>query len=367
MIAVIADDLSGATELAGIAARLGLRSEVHTVFDPRSDAEVIAVDTGTRSRSATEAARITGEVAAAVGAAHPEWFYKKTDSVLRGHVLAEVEAVRRVTGHRRVLYLPANPSRQRTIRGGIYCIAGVPLDQSSFSQDPEHPRRSAVVSVLLGLGPEISWWQVPDVALAGDLATCARNVPPDTLTAGAADFFEALLKARCVGREPACGSLHPAGRTLLVCGSAAAWDQGRAQECQRRGMEVVVMPEQLFSGIHDGPALAKWSHDATGLLARGSDLMIAIGRPATRVSPLAPGALVRRLAETAALLCSTQPVARILLEGGATAAAFLDRAGWTRLRAVPAAVPGVGVLEPGRGPLLLVKPGSYSWPDTVWV
>ena len=41
MIAVIADDLSGAAELAGAAAKFGLRAEVHTVFNARTDADFV--------------------------------------------------------------------------------------------------------------------------------------------------------------------------------------------------------------------------------------------------------------------------------------------------------------------------------------
>ena len=44
MIVVIADDFSGAAELAGLAASRGWNAEVQTSFDANSDAEVIAFD-----------------------------------------------------------------------------------------------------------------------------------------------------------------------------------------------------------------------------------------------------------------------------------------------------------------------------------
>ena len=48
MILVVADDLSGAAELAGIAFAHGLTAEVQTELQPRTDAQVICLDTDTR-------------------------------------------------------------------------------------------------------------------------------------------------------------------------------------------------------------------------------------------------------------------------------------------------------------------------------
>src|SRR5688572_7906414 len=63
MIAVIADDLSGAAELAGVACRHGLSAEVQTVFSRFSNADVICVDTDSRSLSSAKAAEKVAVVA----------------------------------------------------------------------------------------------------------------------------------------------------------------------------------------------------------------------------------------------------------------------------------------------------------------
>jgi uncharacterized protein YgbK (DUF1537 family) len=141
-IIVIADDLSGAAELAGIAFAGGLSAEVQRRFDPSSDAQVIAVDTDSRSLSSVDAAQRASEVAEQVAAASPAWVFKKVDSVLRGNVRAEIEAILSATGQARAVLVPANPTRGRTIVGGRYFVNGVPLDQTAFANDPEHPRQS---------------------------------------------------------------------------------------------------------------------------------------------------------------------------------------------------------------------------------
>jgi uncharacterized protein YgbK (DUF1537 family) len=69
----------------------------------------------------------------------------------------------------------------------------------------------------------------------------------------------------------------------------------------------------------------------------------------------------------AIVLASTQPD-YLLLEGGATARAILDRLGWRRLRVSAHIGPGFGALAPEApaSPLIVIKPGSYDWPAEIW-
>jgi uncharacterized protein YgbK (DUF1537 family) len=117
-IVVIADDLSGAAELAGIAFARGYSAEVQRQFDATSDADLIAIDTDSRSLPPDAAAQRVEQITQAVVAARPAWIYKKVDSVLRGNVRAETEAVLRVLQTSLAILVPANPSRGRTIVGG---------------------------------------------------------------------------------------------------------------------------------------------------------------------------------------------------------------------------------------------------------
>ncbi|MBI3416177.1 MAG: hypothetical protein HY043_12840 [Verrucomicrobia bacterium] len=377
MIAVIADDLSGAAELAGAAAKFGLRAEVHTVFNARADAELVAVDTDTRSLPAPEAARRVAEITRAIHAVQPTWIYKKTDSVLRGHVRKEIEAILSVTGQTRALLIPANPSKQRIIRGGVYFVNGTPLAETSFARDPEHPRRSSRVAELLALNSVEKTCVVPDATCAADLASHAQDVDATTLTAGGVDFFQALLRTKLAAaahddrfaQAARVESTHQFGakpHTLFVCGSAAAWDNGCAEECRAHQVPIVVMPEELFAGSGNLSAIRDW-HDAVAkALHAHSGVMLAVGRGSHTRSPAVPRELLARLIDATVHALASQTVERIFLEGGATAAALLQRMNWTRLDALATGLIGVAVLRPANGPLLFIKPGSYPWPTEVW-
>jgi len=334
MIAIIADDFSGAAELAGIAAARGFKAEVQTQFDPNSQAEVIAVDTDTRLRSETQARRIVGEVTRRILASQPAWIYKKTDSVLRGHIRAEIEAILDVTGQHDCLLIPANPSKGRVVHIGRYFVNGVPLHETVFAHDPDFPRHSAVVKELLGESDRI---RVPDVLTTQDLP---ESHDASTLAAGAADFFASLLALS--GHERTHVEPQTEKATLLLCGSLAAWDSGRADEMQKRGFLVQTIDRPLSPLI--------WQQTRK--------LMLAIGHP-----PNADTAtLTEKLIAAALPLVTDRSDLRIALEGGATAIAFIRRMGWTRFEVIPEGLTGIGTLRPPGGPILCVKPGSYPWP-----
>lgn len=343
-IVVIADDLSGAAELAGIAFARGCSAEVQREFDASSDAEVIAVDTDTRHLPPDAAAARVEQLAQAVLAARPAWIYKKIDSVLRGNVRTETEAVLRAMATPLAILVPANPSRGRTTISGRLLIDGVPVDQTAFRHDPEHPRTTSVVGELLGSTSKIF---APDIGDATILAQLAQRTLVTTLAAGAADYFAALLDARRAGQGNAREAAGAAiGRpTLLVCGSQAAW-QTRQQECQQAGIPIVASSDLLVT-----MAVAELANRGVLVIALDSRSQLA------------------RLAAWVAALMEATPVATILAEGGATAAAIAEQLGWKRFRVVQTAPAGVGVLQPldcSGAPVFLIKPGSYAWPDEIW-
>jgi len=358
MIVVIADDLSGAAELAGAARVRGLTAELQTAFSPGVGAEVICLDSGTRALSPAEAERRAGEVIRAVASARPSWIYLKFDSVLRGHAVLELRTVMATSGLRSALFVPANPSRRRVIRGGEYFVDGQPLHETTFAQDPEYPRSSARVADLLGSKP--GGISIPDAQSPTDLARLAAAADVGTLLAGAGEFFEALLDHRtprlpdeAPGPADATGASELGeGVTLLTCGSFTSWPE-RWRRAHERGVPIFELPEE-----------PRWVVQA---LERHHVALLGIGDQRVH-QRMAPSELVESLAECVAGVLHHGHIDRLLLEGGATAAAVMRCLGWTRLRACRPPGPGVGAFTPYTPPRsrLFIKPGSYSWPEDLW-
>src|SRR5262245_26364208 len=86
MIGVIADDLTGAAELAAVGFRHGLKSEILIDGKPSGAPNLCCLDTDSRSCPLAEAAQRAADAARTLTNAGAKWIYKKTDSVLRGNV-----------------------------------------------------------------------------------------------------------------------------------------------------------------------------------------------------------------------------------------------------------------------------------------
>ena len=360
MVLVIADDLSGAAELAGIAFAHGLTAEVQTEFQPRAEAQVICLDTNTRRLSADEAAAVLHKLAKHVRTARPEFIFKKTDSALRGHIATELGVLMEATARVRTVFVPANPSRGRVILGGEYFIGDTPLHETDFAHDPQHPATTSNVAERLGHDPAIV---TPDAAKPEDVRVAAESCDDLVLPAGAGDFFGALLEAHGHAAQPV-EFTTATGPSLFVCGSLAAWASGRGGQCDVHGVPVCAMPVELLGQSEHPAALHEWVQATCAALAEHGAAMLAIGRvKAVDHAPL----LEARLAQAMTMVLAQMEVDRLLLEGGATASAALARLKWQRLRTVDLAAPDLpGLRAADDTPRVFMKPGSYDWPDSVW-
>ena len=208
MIGVIADDLTGAAEIGAIGWRYGLRAEVILNRQVGGEANLVCVDTDSRSCAPAEAARRAEAAARLLACAGARWIYKKVDSVLRGEVTREVEAAARKLGFGLALVVPANPSFGRVIRDGCYYIRDRPIHETEFAFDPEHPRLSCDVRDLVKPAKTLpihvcrsrdtlpsSGIVIGEAETAMDLRRWAGKRSPELLPAGGAEFFAAIYQA----------------------------------------------------------------------------------------------------------------------------------------------------------------------------
>ena len=83
MIIVLADDFSGAAELAGIGFRYGLNVQIQLEFLENTEADILIIDTNTRSESKDAAIEKTIQFIKNIQQSkEPLDFFKKVDSVM---------------------------------------------------------------------------------------------------------------------------------------------------------------------------------------------------------------------------------------------------------------------------------------------
>ena len=153
-VLVLADDLTGALEVGALFAGRGLPALVtmETRLDPECFEETVLVhviDTETRHLAPDEAFRIVHTIARAACAQGFHYIYKKTDSTLRGNIASELSAIAAAFPGSPVVYAPAYPQLGRTVINGKLYVNGVPVSETSYSDDKLNPVLESHIPTLL--------------------------------------------------------------------------------------------------------------------------------------------------------------------------------------------------------------------------
>jgi uncharacterized protein YgbK (DUF1537 family) len=380
MITILADDITGAAEIAGVCLRCGLSVlfGVNKIPQGTADARVIATDS--RSMSAQEARLLHRELAEAIGPISAGNVFKKTDSVLRGHVVAELDEWLDALGFEEALLQPSNPQTGRCIVDGCYTIDGLGLHETDFSRDSDFPAWTSSVEGLLmerngnrtsrkihtgSYMPLRKGIHIPDCTTVAELRKSVIR-QENILHAGSAAFF-ALWLEELHDRiaKPSTILLNPLqGRFLMVCGSKHSRSEHYLATSKKKGLAVAEFPEELLREHITEEHLIEWADNQAEFWGRTGQMIVTQGHRKVAF----PGhalALRNRLAEVVVRMLEQCAVGELLLEGGATAFALLEKNGWTTLTPVLEFAPGIVRMAVAGKPnlFLTLKPGSYPWPS----
>lgn len=353
-IAVIADDFTGAAELAGISLRYGLSVSVHLDNNINDAADVTIVSTDSRSMQKGAAIYCTADTVEAVLKHQPSLLYKKIDSVLRGYVIDEVKVQMELSKKSKVLILPANPALQRVISKGEYFINGKRITETGFANDPEFPVNSSIVTKILQdehiqVLQHDDWLPVDGIVVGeaesvADVDAWARSIDGSWMLAGAGDFYTALLQ-RDHALKPQ-KKLELQSPHLYVCGTAF-----NERKEYIKGLSCTsYLPEIVTEA---------WLEETGSIIKKQKRAVIAIDE--TRESAVE---LRTKMAKAVREIVVRESIKEMFIEGGSTAAAVLEELGIIKLIPVNELSRGV-VRMKARELFITVKPGSYRLPEEI--
>jgi uncharacterized protein YgbK (DUF1537 family) len=327
MITVLADDLSGAAEVAGVFldrdAPVSLR--LNTFGRPAEPGVVIA-DLNTRSLTPREAAQAVRSALADVPA--HACVLKKIDSLLRGNIAAEVEVLAE--------------------RGPVVVAAALP----TLGRVPSrHSVAELFPEALMATGRIRICDAVTDADL--DDVVSAANLIPGAQLVGTSALAAAVARTLPAGHPPEAQP-RPSNYVLTVVGTAEPTATSQVEALVADGArEVTVDARALLHDKADPEQIQR-------ALDRGSTVVTIGGVVEPSEGQSVSAALGQFIANAAA-----QHWPDLVLTGGETARAVIDAIGITSLRPVHEIHHGAVASVAPDGRRVVTRPGSFGDADSL--
>jgi 3-dehydrotetronate 4-kinase len=405
-VGFIADDITGATDLAsalsarGLDTRLAFGSAV--VPDEGGDAVVVALKI--RSVPASEARAAAIEAAEALRALGAEQLFSKYcstfDSTADGNIGPIADALADVTSARRVVHCPAYPANGRTVYLGHLFVGDELLSESPMRDHPLNPMRDPQLRRVLGeqtprdvslvelstvcAGSEAvaaclaeidgrksgAHHVIADAVRDVDLDTIAKATAGDRLAAGGAAYgaaFAVAAHARAGHTPPVRQQrpVPPSGPAAILAGSLsrATREQVRAFDGPTLTLGVIDLVDGDIAVrrsldfadrcLADGPLLITTDHDAVGIRAGATGLTSAEVSSRIEVAMGRIGLALERLG-----------VRRLIVAGGETSGAVAEALALRSARIGPDISVGVPwIVAEDRELAVAFKSGNFGGPS----
>ncbi len=154
LVGIIADDLTGANDTAlqfhirGANTKILLDSDC--IPKVKAGTEVWALSSESRNISVKESiARVEKAVRTFTDNFSFDYYYKKIDSTLRGHIAPETLTMLNILGYDAAIIIPAFPQEGRITVGGYHLLKGTPVGRTEIARDPLFPITESHVPTLL--------------------------------------------------------------------------------------------------------------------------------------------------------------------------------------------------------------------------
>ena len=403
----IADDFTGATDLANNLVRAGMRvtQAIGVPGGPlHSDADAVVVALKSRTVPAAEA--VAQSLAALRwlqhnGAQQIYFKYCSTfDSTPQGNIGPVTEALMEALDTNFTIATPAFPDNKRTVFKGHLFVGEVLLNESGMQNHPLTPMRDAnLVRVLqaqsrrkIGLVDHLVVAQgshaireriaalmaegvaiaIVDAVTNEDLlrlGPALKDMPLVTAGSGVAIGLPAnfgIAPSSHASRLPQASGLQ-----AVVSGSCSLATNQQVQEFISNGQAAFAIdPLRIAAGEDVAGQVLAW---AGPLLAKGPVLVYSTADSASvkaiqgRLGVENAGAMVERTIATIAHGLVDRGVRQLLVAGGETSGACVQALGVTQMQIGPQIDPGVpwchAVLPSGEGLHLALKSGNFGGPD----
>jgi uncharacterized protein YgbK (DUF1537 family) len=409
LLGSIADDFTGATDLANTLVKAGMRT-VQLLGVPRADlqvpqADAVIVALKSRSNPAPEAVEMSLAALRWLQAAGVRQLYFKYcstfDSTDRGNIGPVADALLDALGADFTVFNPAFPTNKRTVYKGYLFVGDELLSESGMRHHPLTPMTDpSLVRVLqrqtphkVGLVPYSAVMQGPQTVRAAfdelrragvrhaildslndehlyTLGEACADLPLVTGGSGMAMGLPAnFQRSGELQRGQQAGLPAVAGAAAVIAGSCSVATQGQVALMKRSHEAFEIDPTAIASGKDvEGEAIA-W---ARGRLSAERPILVystaspeQVAAVQQRLGREQAGAMVEQTLGRIAQALVAAGVRRLIVAGGETSGAVVSALGVEGLRIGPEIDPGVPwTFSLGEPTLALaLKSGNFGAPD----
>ncbi|MGW7271612.1 3-oxo-tetronate kinase [Streptomyces sp. NPDC054864] len=406
----IADDFTGATDLANNLVRAGMRVVQLIDVPPTGtedlvgDADAVVIALKSRTTPASEAVAASLRALQWLRSAGAEQIYFKYcstfDSTRAGNIGPVIDALMDAIGTDFTVATPAFPDNGRTVFKGHLFVGDVLLSESGMRHHPLTPMTDSNLVSVLGAQTARPVGLIDHTAVAAGAEAIRKRVESlreegvgaaivdavsndDLLRLGAAVKGLPLVTAGSGlairlpanwGFEPSAAAAQlppPGGHRAIVSGSVSTATNGQVREFLRGGRPAFrVDPLRIAAGEDvAGQALAfAAAHLADGpVLVYSTEAPEAVSDVQGRLGVTEAGELVEQTLARVARGLVELGVRQLVVAGGETSGAVVQALGLTGLRIGPQIDPGVpwcAASLPDGDPLhITLKSGNFGGPD----
>ena len=411
ILGIIADDFTGATDIAGMLVKGGMRT-IQTIGVPPQgaipdDVDAVVVALKSRSIAARDAIGQSLDALKALRAAGCKRFFFKYcstfDSTDQGNIGPVGDALMDALGTKQAIYCPAFPENGRTIFFGHLFVGDLLLSDTHMRHHPLNPMTdSSLVRVLarqtrhkVGLvplkqvqaGSATLRAALDKLALDGvrhvivdavadtDLGIIGEAVGDDELVTGgsgvALGLPAAYRRRNLLPHRSGADTLPKiAGASAVLAGSCSA--ATLSQIAEFKGAHMVLDTDAICRGEDVAEKALAWAKDKLGTSGTGGPILLSASDKPDAVKALqskygvekSSHAIERTMAALAKGLVAAG-VGRLVVAGGETSGAVVGALDVSALRIGPEIDPGVPwTASVGQKPLLLaLKSGNFGAPD----
>jgi len=407
----IADDYTGASDLANTLTKCGLRT-VQTIGIPADsfslpDVSVVVVSLKIRSIAAAEAvaqARAADAWLRKRGASHVMYKICSTfDSTDEGNIGPVLDALRTDAGEAIAVVTPAFPETARTVYQGNLFVGAVPLNESPLKDHPLNPMRdanlvrvlarqsrskvglvdlktvvagaAAIRARLAELAKEGNGAAVADAVFEHDLEAIGAAALERSVSIGASGLGLGLARG-LIGSGAVASTATEAmgapvgGRVACLAGSCSQATLTQIERAERAMPVLRLDPDGLVDGPQEVQRALAWARerlDEGPILLASSAAADRVAAVQARHGRAETGHAIEQAMATIASGLLDRGARRLVIAGGETAGAVVDRLAIPAFLVGPEIAAGVPVLRTiGAKPaemVLALKSGNFGGPD----